>query len=165
MFTLISRPFAQTFLISCKSCSTLVSRSSESDSGTPEEMTHFPLSRCPSLQVLQSQRPGARFTNGFSISIQIRRKFRFTLTSVSTQWSLHKILYMARHLCCRGMCKIFLPSDGQQRSYGKAKFPSNLNCGQKTLVKRAPGHCFEFLLIMDTWELVISLFFFFKTSA
>ena len=37
--------------------------------------------------------------------------------------------------------------------------------GKKTLVKRAPGHCFEFLLIMDTWELVISLFFFFKTSA
>ena len=36
------------------------------------------------------------------------------------------------------MCKKLLRSDGQQRSYGKAKFPSNLNCGQKTLVKRAP---------------------------
>ena len=45
----------------------------------------------------------------------------------------YKILYMARQLCCRGMCKYLLRSDGQQRSYGKAKFPSYLNCGQKTV--------------------------------
>ena len=36
------------------------------------------------------------------------------------------------------MCKILLRSDGQQRSYGKAKFPSNLNCGQKTVSETGP---------------------------
>ena len=50
----------------------------------------------------------------------------------------YKILYMARQLCCRGMCKNLLPSDGQQRSYGKAKFPSYLNCGQKTVSETGP---------------------------
>ena len=83
-------------------------------------------------------RPGARFINGFSIAIQIRWKFRVTLTSILIQWSLQNF-YMARQLYCRGMYTNVLRSDGQQRSYGKAKFPSNLNCGKKTLVKRAPG--------------------------
>ena len=46
---------------------------------------------------------------------------------------------MARQLCCRGMCKNLSRSEGQQRNYNKTKFPSNLNSGQKTLVKRAPG--------------------------
>ena len=50
----------------------------------------------------------------------------------------YKILYMARQLCCRGMCKILLRSDGQQRNYGKAKFPSNLNCGQKNVSETGP---------------------------
>ena len=49
---------------------------------------------------------------------------------------------MARQLCCRGMCKNLLRSDGQQRKYNKVKFLSNLNCGQKSLVKRAPGSNF-----------------------
>ena len=44
---------------------------------------------------------------------------------------------MAR-LCCRGMCKNLLPSDGQQQNYSKAKFPSNLNCGQKILSETGP---------------------------
>ena len=45
---------------------------------------------------------------------------------------------MARQLCCRGMCKNLLRSDGQQRNYDKAKFPSNLNCGQKTVSGTGP---------------------------
>ena len=49
------------------------------------------------------------------------------------------MLYMVRQLCCRGMCKNFLRSYGQQWNYDKAKFPSHLNCQQKKLVKRAPG--------------------------
>ena len=32
---------------------------------------------------------------------------------------------------CRVMCKKLLRYDGQQRNNTKAKFPSNLNCGQK----------------------------------
>ena len=48
----------------------------------------------------------------------------------------YNILYMARQLCCRGMCKTLLRSNGQLRSYGKAKFPSYLNCGQKNVSER-----------------------------
>ena len=46
---------------------------------------------------------------------------------------------MPRQLYCRGMCKKLSRSGGQQRNYIKTKFPSNLNCGQKMVVKRAPG--------------------------
>ena len=35
----------------------------------------------------------ARFTNGFSIAIQIRWKFRFTLTSIMIQWSLQNFVH------------------------------------------------------------------------
>ena len=51
----------------------------------------------------------------------------------------YKILYMARQLCCHGMCKNLLQIDGQQQSYGKAKFPSNLNCGQKNVSETNPS--------------------------
>ena len=37
--------------------------------------------------------PGARFTNVFSIAIQIRWKYRFTLTSILIQWSLQKFVH------------------------------------------------------------------------
>ena len=50
----------------------------------------------------------------------------------------YKILYMARQLCCRGLCKNLLRSDGQHRSYGKTKFPSYLNCGQKNVSETGP---------------------------
>ena len=36
---------------------------------------------------------GARFTNVFSIAIQIRWKFRFTLTSILIQWSLQTFVH------------------------------------------------------------------------
>ena len=36
---------------------------------------------------------GSRFTNGFSIAIQIRWKFRFTLTSILIQWSLQNFAH------------------------------------------------------------------------
>ena len=45
---------------------------------------------------------------------------------------------MARQLCCRGMCKNLLRSDGQQQKYSKAKFPSNLNCGQQIVSETGP---------------------------
>ena len=56
---------------------------------------------------------------------------------------------MARQLCCRGMCKNLLRSDGQQRSYGKAKFPSNLNCGQKTVSETGPRLIYLFFVTHD----------------
>ena len=71
-------------------------------------------------------------------------QFKFDGNFVSISPRLHyrdryKILYMARQLCCRGMCKNLLRSDGQQRSYGKAKFPSCLNCGLKTVSETGPS--------------------------
>ena len=36
---------------------------------------------------------GPRFTNGFSIAIQIRWKFRFTLISILIQWSLQNFVH------------------------------------------------------------------------
>ena len=80
------------------------------------------------IQVKCGPRP--RFTNGFSIAIQIRWKFRFTLTSILIQW--------LPQLCCRGMCKKLLWSDRQQWNYGNAKFPSNLNCGKNTVSETGP---------------------------
>ena len=41
----------------------------------------------------QLSKPGARFTNGFSIAIQIRWKFLFILTSIVIQWSLQNFVY------------------------------------------------------------------------
>ena len=72
---------------------------------------------------LQFYVSGPRFTNVFSIAIQIRCKFRFTLTSILIQWSLLN--------CCTRHDKSFLQSDGQQRNSSKAKSQSNLNCEQK----------------------------------
>ena len=37
--------------------------------------------------------PGPRYTNGFSIGIQIRWKFRFALTSILIQWSLQNFVH------------------------------------------------------------------------
>ena len=65
------------------------------------------------------------FTNGFSMQIQIRWKFRFTLTSILLQWSLQNLVHVTT------------ATEIQQRkySYGKVKFPSNFHRGQKSLVK------------------------------
>ena len=59
---------------------------------------------------------------------------------------------MARQLCCRGMCKNLLRSDGQQRNYSKAKFPSNLNCGQKIVSETGPRTIYQ---LSAAWELVM----------
>ena len=45
----------------------------------------------PSSRKLYRSRP--RFTNGFSIAIQIRWKFRFTLTSTLIPWSLQNFVH------------------------------------------------------------------------
>ena len=83
---------------------------------------------------------GPRFTDRFSIAIQTRWKFRFTLTSILIQWLLQNSVHDTTAVCCRGMCKNLLWSDGQQRNYGKAKFPSNLTCGQKNVSETGPRH-------------------------
>ena len=80
----------------------------------------------------------------------------FVLLSSKFQYSdRYKILYMARQLCCRGMCKNLLRSDGQQRNYSKAKFSSNVNCGQKIVSETGPWsinsiHCDRHIMI-DTF--------------
>ena len=53
------------------------------------------LSECflPQLSQVAVVGTRARFTNGFSIAIQIRWKFRFTLTSILIQWSLQNFVH------------------------------------------------------------------------
>ena len=41
------------------------------------------------------------------------------------------------------MCENVLRSDGQQRNYSKAKFPSNLNCGQIIVSETGPSGTLE----------------------
>ena len=53
---------------------------------------------------------------------------------------------MAWQLCCCGMCKNLLRSDGQQRNYCKANFPSNLNWGQKIISETGPWASFQKIL-------------------
>ena len=45
------------------------------------------------LSTLNTLRPGPRFTNGFSIAIQIRWKFRITLILILIQWSLQNFVH------------------------------------------------------------------------
>ena len=61
--------------------------------------------------------------------------------SLSSQFWYHgryQILYMTGTHSCRGMCKSLLLSNGQQWNYSKAKFPSNLNYGQKIISETGP---------------------------
>ena len=84
--------------------------------------------------------PGAHFTNNFSNKIQMWWKLYFTLIRILTKWSPQNGVHDTTTvlLWAPDMCKNLLRSDDQQWNYSKAKFPSNLNCMQKLLLKRAP---------------------------
>ena len=70
---------------------------------------------------------GPHSTNGFSIAIQIRWKFRFTLISIQIQWLLQNFVHGTTAVLSLHVQKLLRP-DGQQRNSSKAKFGSNLNC-------------------------------------
>ena len=58
------------------------------------------------------------------------------------------------------MCINLLQSHGQQQNHSKAKFPSNLNCRQKFLVKQVPGRSHQKHpnhLILLSWSSQIML--------
>ena len=77
------------------------------------------------LQLDHFEGAGPRYAKDFSIVIQIRWKFRFTLISILIQWSLQNFVH-DNFLYVENV----LRSDEQQRNYSKAKFPSNLKCGK-----------------------------------
>ena len=79
----------------------------------------------------------SRFTNGFSITIYIRWKFCFTLTSILIQWSPQNFVDGTTSVLSWHVQNL-LRSDDQQQIYSKAKFPSNLNCGQKAVCEKGP---------------------------
>ena len=85
---------------------------------------------------------GPRFTNGFSIAIQIRGKFHFILISILIQLSL-QIFVHGRTAVLSWHVQNLLRSDGQQQNYSKGKFPSNLNCGQKIVSETGPWEALE----------------------
>ena len=73
-------------------------------------------------------------TNVFSIAIQIRWKFRFTLTSILTQWSLQNFVHGTT--ACAKTCRDLMASNGimARRNFNRIWFT-----GKKTLVKRTPA--------------------------
>ena len=95
------------------------------------------------------------FNNGFSIAIQIRWKFRFTLTSILIQWSLQNFV--------RGttVCKNLLRSDGQQRELwqGEVSIEFELHTkkvsetGPWMLLKLRGSHSGHWLLLrLSSWR-------------
>ena len=66
----------------------LFSRSGQTKSIHRTVSTHF-----ASMNVSMRCCSGPRFTNGFSIAIQIRWKFRFTLISILIKWSLQNFVH------------------------------------------------------------------------
>ena len=91
---------------------------------------------------------GPRFTNGFSIAIQIRWKFRFTLISILMQWSLQNFVHgttavLSWHV--QEFVAIWWPA--MELWQGEVSIEFELRA-KKPLVKRAPGlavdqqHCF-----------------------
>ena len=84
-------------------------------------------------------------------------KFDGNFVSLSSRFLFsdpYKILYMTRQMCCRGMCKNLLRSDGQQQNYSKAKFPSNLNCGQKIVSETGPWSCSSVCLLRHRTDII-----------
>ena len=81
---------------------------------------------------------GPCFTNGFSIAIQIRWKFRFTLISILIQWSLQNVVHgttvvLSWHV--QNFVAIWWPTTELQQ--GEVSFEFELR-EKKSLVKRAP---------------------------
>ena len=65
------------------------------------------------IPLLIPKSPRARFTNGFSIAIQIRWKFRFTLTSTPLQWSLQNFVHEScAVVACAKICCDLTASNG-----------------------------------------------------
>ena len=84
-------------------------------------------------------RPGPRFTNGFSIAIQIRWKVRFTLISILIQWSLQNFVHGTTAVLSWHVQKfvaIWWPATELQQGEVSIEFELR---AKKTLVKRAPG--------------------------
>ena len=69
-------------------------------------------------------------------------KFDGNIFSLSPRFEYsdcYKILCMAWQLCCHGMCKNLLRSDGQQRIMARGSFHPIWIAGKKPLVKWAPA--------------------------
>ena len=76
----------------------------------------------------------------FPTTFKCHGNFILTLIGILTKWSLQNCVHDTTTVLswASGMCKNLLRSDDQQWNYSKVKFPLNLNCEQKLLLKRAP---------------------------
>ena len=82
---------------------------------------------------------GPRFTNGFSIAIQIRWKCRFTLISILIQWSLQNFVHGTKAVLVVACAKICCDLMASNRITARRNFRRIWIAGKKWLVKRAPG--------------------------
>ena len=94
-------------------------------------------------------------SSSFSNAIQIRWKFRFTLTSILIQWLLQN-LYKAQQLPCRGMCKNLLRSDGRQRNNRSGHFHRIWIAGKKNVSET--GRCTGLVLWFSIWFALMRIF-------
>ena len=90
------------------------------------------------MKWLFGYQPGPRFTNGFSIAIQIRWKFRFTLISILIQWSLQNFVHGTTAVLSWHVQKfvaIWWPATELQQGEVSIEFELRAKI---SLVKRAP---------------------------
>ena len=81
---------------------------------------------------------GARFTNGFSIAIQIRWRFRFALTSILIQLSLQNCVHGTTAVLSWHVQKVVAILWTSNGIMARISFHRIWIAGKKTLVKRAP---------------------------
>ena len=101
---------------------------------------------CILLMSTSNALPGAHFTNVFSIAIQIRWKFRFTLTSILIQWLLQNFVHgtTGAKICCNLMAS--------KGIMAMQSFHRIWIAGKRMLVKRAPWWqciCRIFIFVTD----------------
>ena len=83
--------------------------------------------------------PGPRFTNGFSIAIQIRWKFRFTLISILIQWSLQNFVHGTTAVPSGHVQKsVAIWRPARELQQGEVSIEFELRAKNPALVKRAP---------------------------
>ena len=104
--------------------------------GADQATSHYPNQCCS----IVNWTPGTRFTNGFSIAIQIRWKFCFTLTSIFNTVIATKFCTWHDNCAVVACAKCCCDLMASNRTTARRSFHRIWIAGNKPLVKRAPGN-------------------------
>ena len=83
------------------------------------------------------KKPGPRFNNIFSIAIQIRWEFCYSLTLILTQWLLQSFVHSTTAVCAKMCCDLM----ARNGIIARQSFPRIWIAGKKLSVKLAPEYC------------------------